>query len=334
MRKFSGLRSAAGGLWESLARVINGESFMSTLDLHGLIPATVLPMAEDYGIEEPGLRCYIHWVVEQGVVGVAINVDTGEGLHLSPTERVRVVEIVAEEVKGRVPIIAGLIASYTAQAVELARQAQSAGADALLVFPISAFQGEPLDPEVPYRYHAAIAEAVDIPLILFQLQPALGGCLFSRETLARLTGIESVIALKEASFDAMKFLEAKAVLEQAPRQITLLTGNDNFILESFVLGAEGALIGFGTLATRMQVQMVKAWQRGDLKEAFRLGRIIQPLADVIFAPPVRNYRARTKEALVMLGVLDRATVRPPLLPVSDAEREGVRRALQKAGLLS
>ena len=305
---------------------------MSKLDLRGIIPATVLPMTQDYGIDEPGLRRYIHWVVEQGVVGVAINVDTGEGPHLSPAERVRVLEIVAAEVGGKVSIIAGLIASYTAQAVELARQAQSAGADALLVFPIPAFQGMPLDQEVPYRYHAAVAEAVDIPLILFQLQPALGGCLFSPETLARLVGIESVIALKEASFDALKFLETKAVLEQAPRPVTLLTGNDNFILESFLLGAQGALIGFGTLAIAMQVRMVKAWQQSDLAEAFRLGRIIQPLADVIFAPPVRNYRARTKEALVMLGVLDRATMRPPLLPVSDEEREEVRRALQRAGL--
>jgi 4-hydroxy-tetrahydrodipicolinate synthase len=290
-------------------------------------------MTEDYRIDEPGLRRYIHWVVDQGAAGVAINVDTGEGPHLSPAERVRVLEAVVAEVGGEVPIIAGLGASYTSQAVELARQARSAGADALLVFPIAAFQGTPLDPEIPYRYHAAIAEAVDIPLVLFQLQPALGGCLFSRDTLARLVGIESVIALKEASFDAIRFLETKAVLEQGPRHTTLLTGNDNFILESFLLGAEGALIGFGTLATRMQVQMVEAWQRGDLDEAMRLGGIIQPLADVVFGPPVRNYRARTKEALVMLGVLDGATVRPPLLPVSDREREEVRRALQRAGLL-
>jgi len=307
---------------------------MSELNLHGIIPAIVLPMTEDYRIDEPALRRYLPWLLQQGPVGLAINVDTGEGPHLSPQERVRVLEIVAEVVHGRVPLIAGLGATYTAQAVELARQAQSAGADALLVFPIPAFQGSPLDPELPYRYHAAIAEVVDLPLILFQLQPALGGCLFSPEVLARLIGIDAVVAIKEASFDALTFLQTKAVLEQAPRRITLLTGNDNFILESFILGAEGALIGFGTLATQMQVQMVEAWRRGDLQEAMRLGRIIQPLADVIFAPPVRNYRVRTKEALVMLGVLDRAVVRPPLLPISPAEREQVHRALCRAGLLS
>jgi dihydrodipicolinate synthase/N-acetylneuraminate lyase len=307
---------------------------MPNLDLCGIIPATILPMTDSYGIDVPGLRRYIRWVVDQGVTAVAVNADTGEGPHLSAEERCRVLETVVAEVDGAVPIIAGLGASYTAQAVEYARQARQSGADALLVFPIPAFQGKPLDPEIPYRYHAAIAEAVDIPLILFQLQADLGGCLFSPDTLTRLVSIESVIALKEASFDAVVFLQTKAVLQQTSRQITFLTGNDNFILESFLLGAQGALIGFGTLATEMQVRMVEAWQSGQVKQAMKWGSVIQPLADVIFSSPVRNYRARTKEALVMLGVLDRAVVRPPLLGISCTEREEVRRALQVAGLLA
>src|SRR5690606_19896412 len=115
------------------------------------------------------------------------------------------------------------------------------------------YLGQPLRPEVPYRYHAAIAEAVDLPLILFQLQPALGGVLLSTEVLHRLIEIPSVVAIKEASFDAMRFLQVKAALQSAPRRITLLTGNDNFILESFLLGAEGALLGFSTLGTAEQV---------------------------------------------------------------------------------
>jgi 4-hydroxy-tetrahydrodipicolinate synthase len=291
-------------------------------------------MTDSYGIDVPGLKRYVRWVVDQRVTALAVNADTGEGPHLSAEERCRVLETVVSEVNGDVPIIAGLGASYTAQAVDYARQAQRSGVDALLVFPIPAFKGTPLDPEIPYRYHASIADAVDIPLILFQLQADLGGCLFSPDTLTRLASIESVIALKEASFDAVVFLRTKALLQQTSRQITFLTGNDNFILESFLLGAQGALIGFGTLATQMQVRMVEAWQSGDIGEATKLGNIIQPLADVIFASPVRNYRARTKEALVMMGVLDRAVVRPPLLGISCAEREEVRRALQTAGLLA
>ena len=132
----------------------------------------------------------------------------------------------------------------------------------------------------------------------------------------------------------MRFLQVKAALDTASRTITFLTGNDNFICESFILGAEGALLGFSTIGTREQVNMLKAVQRGDFAEARELGACLQPLADAIFAPPVTDYRARTKEALKMLGVLDNTTVRPPLLPVSHNEREVIQRALRAAGLLS
>jgi len=222
----------------------------------------------------------------------------------------------------------------TAMGVANARAAQAAGADALLIFPISAFLGQPLNPEVPYRYHAAIAEAVDLPLILFQLQPALGGVLFTTEILHKLITIPSVTAIKEASFDAMRYLQVKAALESANRKITFLTGNDNFICESFILGAEGALLGFSTLGTREQVNMLEAIRGGDIATAMELGGLLQPLADVIFAPPVTDYRARTKEALKMLGVLENTTVRPPLLPIAQAEHETIRSALKRAKLLS
>jgi 4-hydroxy-tetrahydrodipicolinate synthase len=215
-----------------------------------------------------------------------------------------------------------------------ARDAQSAGADALLIFPVPAYLGTPLNPEMPYRYHAAIAEAVDLPMILFQLQPALGGVLYSSEVLHRLIEIPNAVAIKEASFDAMRFLQVKADIATAGRRVLLLTGNDNFIYESFVLGAEGALLGFSTLGTREQVSMFEAHQRGEHETAAQLGARLQALADVVFAPPVTDYRARTKEALVMLGVLENAVVRPPLLPIGAGEREQLRVSLRQAGLLT
>jgi 4-hydroxy-tetrahydrodipicolinate synthase len=132
----------------------------------------------------------------------------------------------------------------------------------------------------------------------------------------------------------MRYLQVKAALESASRKITFLTGNDNFICESFILGAEGALLGFSTLGTREQVNMLDAVRRSDFDTARELGARLQPLADVIFAPPVTEYRARTKEALKMLGILENTTVRPPLLPVTDADCEVVHQALQAAGLLS
>jgi dihydrodipicolinate synthase/N-acetylneuraminate lyase len=302
------------------------------LNLEGLIPATVLPMTSEAKIDEPQLRRYIRWVSDQGPVALAINADTGEGPHLTHREKVRVIEIVADELDGQLPIVAGLGGPFTRQAVEQARDFKAAGAEAFLVFPISAYLSAPLNPEVPVRYHQAIAE-VGLPLILFQLRPALGGVNFDPETLRALASIDGVVAIKEASFDARRFLDLVRVLEELPRPITLLTGNDNFIFESFVLGARGALIGFGAIMTREQVRMIEAWRAGRLDEAKDLGRRVQRLADVVFAAPVGDYRARMKEALAILGVIDSTYVREPLLPVSDEERDLLRRTLAEVGLL-
>jgi 4-hydroxy-tetrahydrodipicolinate synthase len=302
-----------------------------SLNLEGLIPATALPMTADAEIDEPQLRRYIRWVADQGPVALAINADTGEGPHLTHREKVQVIEIVADELQGQIPIVAGLGGPFTRQAVENARDFKAAGADAFLVFPISAYLSTPLNPEVPVRYHQAIAE-VGLPLILFQLQPALGGVNYDAETLRALASIDGVVAIKEASFDARRFIDLARILEELPRPITLLTGNDNFIFESFVLGARGALIGFGAIMTREQVQMIEAWKAGRIEEAKELGRRVQRLADVVFAAPVGDYRARLKEALVMLGAMDTAYVREPLLSISDDQRELVRRTLAEVGL--
>jgi 4-hydroxy-tetrahydrodipicolinate synthase len=302
-----------------------------TLNLEGLIPATVLPLTPKMEIDEPQLRRYIRWIAGQGPCALAINADTGEGPHLTHAEKLQVIEIVADELKGRLPIVAGISGPFTRQAVLQARDFKAAGTSALLVFPISAYLSTPLDPEIPVRYHQAIAE-VGLPLILFQLQPALGGLNYSTETLRRLASIDGVVAIKEASFDARRFIEVRLLLEELPRPITFLTGNDNFIYESFVLGAQGALIGFGAVMTREQVQMIDAWKSGRVEEAQALGGRIQRLADVVFAPPVGDYRMRLKEALNMLGVLDRPYVRPPLLPIDDRARALLRRTLDEVGL--
>jgi len=302
-----------------------------TLKLNGLIPATVLPMHEDGSIDEPALRSYIAWVVEQGPVALAINVDTGEGPHLTHDEKVRILSIVRDVTT--TPIVAGLAGPSTDAAVRQARDFKAAGADALLVFPIPAYLSEPLDPRVPVAYHEAIAE-VGLPLILFQLQPALGGLNFAPDTLRAMASIDGVVAIKEASFDARRFVDVARLLADLPRPITYLTGNDNFILESFMLGATGALIGFGAVMTREQVAMIEAWQAGRIDEALELGRRVQRLADVVFARPVGDYRVRLKECLRLLGVIPAAHVRRPLQPLGDAERAHLGDVLREVGLLA
>ena len=301
------------------------------LNLDGLIPATVLPMDGAGEIDEPALRRYIGWIAEQGPVALAINVDTGEGPHLTHDEKVRVLRIVREVTD--LPIVAGLAGPSTDAAVRQARDFQAAGADALLVFPIPAYLSEPLDPNVPVLYHARIAQ-VGLPLILFQLQPALAGVNYDADVLEAMVRVDGVVAIKEASFDARRFVDTARILDRIPKKVTLLTGNDNFILESFVLGATGALIGFGAVMTREQVDMIRAWQQGRTEEAMALGKRVQRLADVVFAAPVGDYRARLKECLRILGILENATVRQPLLPLSDAERAHLTAVLKEVGLLT
>ena len=258
--------------------------------------------------------------------------DTGEGPALTRDEKRRVLEVYVEEAAGT-PVLAGIGAPSTSAAVDLASDARNAGASGIVVFPHHVFIGEPLAPEVPYEYHRAIAEAVPLPMVVFQLQPALGGVIFSEEALLKLISIPNVIAIKEASFDAVRYVETIRVLSSAPKQIQVLTGNDNFIYESFLLGGVGALIGFGTLAIAEQIEMIRHHQDGNDQAARDIyERVVKPLAGEIFAPPVRDYRARVKEALVALGVIENAGVRQPLLPLSDSARAAVRDATLAASL--
>jgi 4-hydroxy-tetrahydrodipicolinate synthase len=303
------------------------------IDFKGLVPATVLPMTEDARIDQPALRDYMRHIARTTIHGVAINVDTGEAPHLTHEERVRVIEVVVDEIGDRLPVIAGLPAQFTEQAVAFGRDYKAAGASALLVFPISAFQGDPLEPDLVVRYHAAIGDGIGLPLVLFNLMPSLGGVLMSPEIIERLCGLAPVVAIKDASFDARVFVEVVAAVHQQRRPIAILTGDDPFIYESFVLGADGALLGFGAVPTRQLAEMVDLAVAGRLEESRRIMDRLAPLERAMFAPPVRNYRARAKEALVMQGLLPRATVRGPLLPISEADRQAVRKAMVAAGEL-
>ncbi len=306
---------------------------MAEIDLRGIIPAIVNPMLPDGSFDRASMRRYVDWLIAQKPIALAVNVDTGEGPHLRFEERRATMEAVKEAANGRCMVVAGIGGPATAMAVANAKQAREAGADALLIFPIPAYLGQPLNPEIPYQYHSAIADAVDTPLILFNLQPGLGGVNYTQEVVHRLIEIPSVVAIKEASFDALRHAQMRVMLDTASRRITMLTGQDNFIYESFLLGAEGALLGFATLGTHEHVEMLDAIRRCDFTAAQTIGKRLQDLADVVFAAPVTDYRARTKEALHLMGVIDHTVVRPPLLALGDAERENVKRALQRAGML-
>jgi 4-hydroxy-tetrahydrodipicolinate synthase len=308
---------------------------MSKLELAGIIPATLLPMNADYSISDEALEEYIQWLMRHRVGGLAVNVEVGEGPLLSREERRRVIEIVAGVVRGRVPIIAGVAANYTGDAMDQAVDAKEAGASAVMIHPNYFFAGENLPVEIPVTYFKAISEAANLPVVLFQLNRGLGGVEYNKRTLVELASLESVHAIKEASFDAKKFHETVQILRDLPKKISILTGNDTFLLESFLLGVEGALIGFGSFETNGIADMLDLVKDRKYDEAKEIADRLQPLANVLWGAPTRNRRARCKEALAMLGVLGPryVHVRPPQMPLDQEEVARVRNALKKACLL-
>jgi 4-hydroxy-tetrahydrodipicolinate synthase len=298
----------------------------------GIIPAIVMPMQADGAVDEKALRNYLKWLLPQGPVALAINTDAGEGPQLRPDEKLRILEVVAGEVAGQVPIVSGLGGVDTDGMLDFGRKAKQRGADGWLLFPHPAWRGARGKDAVVIEYHQQAAR-LGLPIILFQLQAELGGVELPHETLAELVKIDEVKAIKEATFNAFKYQQTVEFLRGLPKRIAILTGNDNFILESFILGGDGALIGFGAILLKEQVRMIGLQKKGKLKEALKLYERINPMAQATFASPVRDYRARLKEVLRLQGVLPNSNVRRPLLPLSSQEKAALVKVMKKTKFL-
>jgi 4-hydroxy-tetrahydrodipicolinate synthase len=308
---------------------------MEKTNYEGVFPAAILPMTSDYEPDWDAYARYIAWLVSENAIGIAVNMDTGEGPQLTPAERRKVVEVAVEVANGRALIVAGVMGSTTRDAVNMGAMYKEEGADGLVVFPNAAFRNDPLDPRIPYEYHKAIADAVHLPITLFQLAPVFGGVNFSREALLKMLEIPEVVALKEASFDAQYFSHTMETITMSGHPITVLTGNDRFIMESFLLGAKGALLGFCAIGCGMVAEMLNKLHARQHQAAVEMRHRVQGFADFIYKDPVLDYRARCKVALAHVGVLDRSQtfVRPPMLQISDEEYEEIGEAAVRAGMV-
>jgi 4-hydroxy-tetrahydrodipicolinate synthase len=309
---------------------------MNIPNLKGVIPAAILPMTSDFEPDYDAFPRYIHWLISQNAVSIAVNMDTGEGPQLSGAEKRRVVEVAVAAADGKCGIVSGVMGGTTRDAVEAAKSYREAGADGLVVFPNAAFRNDPLDNRIPVDYHRAIADASGLPIILFQLAPIFGGVNFKRETLLKLLEIPEVVAIKEASFDAQYYTYTIETLKMSDHPVTLLTGNDRMITESFMLGAEGALLGFCAIGCGLVAEMLARFQQHDWQAAVGMRERVQGFANVIYKDPMLDYRARCKVALAHIGVIDfsQAYIRPPMLQIADEESLEIRAALIQAGMLS
>jgi 4-hydroxy-tetrahydrodipicolinate synthase len=306
----------------------------NTLRFSGMIPANLLPFTPDYAIDEPNYRRHLAWLANvPGITAITVNGHAAEVSSLTRQECRQALAIALDEVGSRVPLITGIYTDSTLAAVELARDANAEGASGLLVFPPSLFMwGAQLRPEMPWRHFATIAEAVDLPLVVFQYPPA-SGLGYTPETLMQLTEIPQVVAVKEWSNDIIAFERNLRAIRATGRPVAVLSSFTMSLMASFVLGADGAISGLGSVAADLQAELFAHVQRGDLAAARQVNDRLEPLVRVFYAPPFLDMHNRMKEALALLGRIRQAVVRPPLQPVSEAERQQISRALVQAGLL-
>ena len=300
----------------------------------GIIPANLLPFKHDYSVHEKDYRRHLSWLADvSGVTAIVVNGHAAEVASLSRKERRRALATALDEVGSRLPLISGIYTDGTLEAVDLAGDAKAEGASGLLIFPPTLFMwGARLRPEMVYRHFATIAEAVDLPMVVFQYPPSQG-IGYDADTLVKLTEIPQVVAVKEWSNDIVTFEENLRALRATGRPVAILSSYSMSLFASFVLGADGAISGMGSVTADLQAELFERVQKGDLEGARQVNDRLYPLVRVFYAQPFVDMHNRMKEALAILGRIEGAVVRPPLQPIAEDEREKIHRALIQADLM-
>ncbi len=300
---------------------------------HGVIPAVVLPFTEELDIDEKSFRKHLQDVAAvKGLSAVTVNAHSTEVASCTFDEQRRVLAIAQEEIGGKVPIINGIWADGSLEAARIARMADAGGASALLVFPPAPFTlGQSADMAV--EHFRRIADATSLPLVAFQY-PLATGQGYPRETLRKMCEeVPTIRAIKDwAGNVAQHELHIRELQNRNP-VVNVLSTHSTWLLSSVVLGCNGLLSGSGSVIADLQSALFQAVRANDLAAARRLNDRIYPLARVFYCDPWADMHNRMKEALVLLGRLPRAVVRPPLVKISRTEIDGIRAALVEAGLL-
>ncbi len=305
-----------------------------TFEPVGVIPACLLPFNEDFSLDDPSFREHLRFLAAtDGISAITVNGHSCEVPSLTFDEQKRVIEIAADEVGGRIPLVSGVYADGSLEAARLARMAQAAGASALLVFPPNPFvMGAQRRPEMALAHFRTIADATDLPLIVFQY-PLSSGQGYPIDTLVGLAEeIPSICAIKDWCGDPVLHEKHIRTLHSLARPISVLTTHSAWLLSSLVLGCDGILSGSGSVIADLHVALYRAVRDGDLVGARSVYERISSLAEVFYAEPWVDMHNRMKEALVILGRLKRAVVRPPLIKLPPHEIERIRVALARAGV--
>ena len=287
----------------------------------GVLTALVTPF-RDGTVDEAALRELVEWQIGAGIDGLVPCGSTGEAATLSHPEHRRVVEIVVEATRGRVPVVAGTGSNNTREAVELTRHARDAGADAALL--ISPYYNKPTQEGIVLHY-AEIARETGFPLVVYNIPGRTGSNLLPA-TLARLADLDHLVGVKEACGDLAQIAE---VIAQCPADFAVLSGDDALSLPLLALGGQGVISTSSNVAPSEMVALLRAFESGDLASAQRAHYTLLPLFEALFC---ETNPIPVKAALALLGRCG-PEIRLPLTPLSQAPREALQGVLKELGLL-
>jgi 4-hydroxy-tetrahydrodipicolinate synthase len=288
--------------------------------IKGSIPALITPM-RDGKVDEAAFRKLVSWQIEQGSHGLVPCGTTGESPTLSHEEHMRVIEICVEEANGRVPVIAGAGSNATDEAISLTKFAKKVGADAVLS--VTGYYNKPSQ-EGMYRHFAAIAEAVDIPILLYNI-PGRAIVEISVETMARLAKLPNIVGVKDATANLMRPSRERNAIGKDWR---LISGEDGTALGYMAHGGHGCISVTANIAPRLCADFQNACMQGAFDRALQLQDRLMPVHDAMFCEPSP---APAKYAASLLG-LSTDEVRLPLVSASDDARTRIKTALKTAGI--
>ncbi|HZN24316.1 MAG TPA: dihydrodipicolinate synthase family protein [Burkholderiales bacterium] len=298
----------------------------------GVIPACLLPFHPDLSIDEASYRKHLRDVTAvRGLSAITVNAHASEVASCTFEEQERVLAMTMDEVGSRIPVVNGVYVDGSLEAARIARMAQHGGASCLLVFPPGPLAlGSLSRPEMVIAHFKTIADACDLPIICFQY-PLASGLGYPVDTLLKLVeAVPTIRAIKDWSNNVMQHERQIRVLQNLPRPVNVLTTHSSWLFSSLVLGCNGLLSGSGSVIADLQAALWQAVKANDLARARQLNDRIYPIAQAFYADPFVDMHNRMKEALVILGRIPCAAVRPPLVKLSDAEIARIRQALQEA----
>ncbi|GLR40869.1 dihydrodipicolinate synthase family protein [Mesorhizobium amorphae] len=301
---------------------------------HGVIPACLMPFTADLAVDESAYRKHLADVSSvEGISGITINGHAAEVHALIIDEQYRAIVVTKDVLQDQVPTIVGVYTNSSLEAARIAAYAQREGADALLVFPPDFMTlGGYLRPEMIVEHLKRITDASNLPIILFQY-PLASNLAYPLPTLLELCRrFPSIVAIKDQCGDGNLHERQIRELKALDRPVNTLTTHSAWLLGSLALGCDGLLSGAGSVIASLQVALYRAVQANDLKTAKAINDRIYPTVRAFYDAPLLDMHNRMKEALVLLGRLDEAHVRPPLMKPGPAEIEKIRGLLAAAGL--